>query len=271
MSNAYEGQLVLLLGKDHKSFIRVLTPGQTLQTHHGVLRHDDLIGLPLGSVVHSHLGHPYYLLTPSWDDLIRDIRRGSQIVYPKDMGYILMKMSVRPGSRIVEAGTGSGALAACFASIVMPAGHVYSYEMRTDMQTLARKNLEKLGLDQYVTLKLRDIADGFDETDADALFLDVPAPWHYLQQAHAALRGGGFFGAILPTANQVIELLYYLPRSNFTFIEVEEIVIRAYKTVPARFRPMDRMVAHTGFLIFARALSPETIKEVEPLRNEEEE
>lgn len=249
----------------------MLYHGHTFQTHHGVIRHDDLIGLPFGSVVKTHLGHPYYLLTPSWDDLIRDIRRGSQIVYPKDMGYILMKMSIRPGSHVVEAGTGSGALAACFASIVMPAGHVYSYENRQDVQTLAKRNLENFGLDKYVTLKYRDISEGFDETDADALFLDVPTPWNYLKQAHAALRGGGFFGAILPTANQVIELLYYLERSNFTFIEVEEVHIRGYKTVPARFRPMDRMVAHTGFLIFARALTLESLDVVNPPQVDEEE
>jgi tRNA (adenine57-N1/adenine58-N1)-methyltransferase len=125
------------------------------------------------------------------------------------------------------------------------------------MQSLARRNLAHLGLDEFVTLKRRDIAEGFDETEADALFLDVPTPWHYLEQAHAALRGSGFFGAILPTANQVIALLHGLERSPFAFVEVEEILLRGYKTIPARFRPMDRMVAHTGFLIFARALEPD--------------
>jgi tRNA (adenine57-N1/adenine58-N1)-methyltransferase len=197
-------------------------------------------------------------LTPSWDDLLRSIRRSSQIVYPKDIGYILMKMSIRPGSVVIDAGTGSGALAAAFASSVMPTGRVISYEVREDMRNLARRNLIHLGVDAYATVKLRDIAEGFDETEVDALFLDVPAPWHYLEQAHAALRGGGFFGAILPTANQVVAMLHGLERSPFAFVEVEEIMLRGYKTVPARFRPEDRMVAHTGFLIFARALVPES-------------
>ena len=253
---AQEGQLILLAGQDRKNFILRLESGKRLQTHRGVLEHGDLIGLSLGSVARTHLGYPYYLLRPSWDDLLRGIRRNSQIVYPKDIGYILIKMSIRPGSIVVEAGTGSGALAAGFASVVMPHGHVFSYEVRQDMQTLASRNLARLGLQEHVTLKLRDITDGFDETGADALFLDVPTPWRYLGQAHAALAGGGFLGAILPTANQVVELLYELDRFHFGFVEVEEIILRAYKTIPARFRPMDRMVAHTGFLIFARALSP---------------
>jgi tRNA (adenine57-N1/adenine58-N1)-methyltransferase len=267
---AQEGQQVLLLGKDRKSFILRLQQGGSLHTHRGILYHDDLIGRPLGSMVRSHLGYGYYLLTPSWDDLLRAIRRNTQIVYPKDIGYILVKMSIRPGSVVVDAGTGSGALAAAFASAVMPTGRVISYEIREDMQALARRNLAQLGVDEFVTLKLRDITQGFDETEVDALFLDVPAPWHYLEQAHAALRGSGFLGVILPTANQVIELLQALARFPFAFVEVEEILLRTYKTVPARFRPNDRMVAHTGFLIFARAVAPDSARALAQGGEEEE-
>ncbi len=116
------------------------------------------------------------------------------------------------------------------------------------------KNLERLGLTEFVELKLRDIAEGFDERDVDALFLDLPNPWDYLAQAHAALVGGGFFGSILPTANQVGRLIGALEPAGFGLIEVEEILLRPYKAVAERLRPMDRMVAHTGYLIFARAL-----------------
>lgn len=261
MTAAREGQQVLLLGKDRKKFIIRLQSGQRLQTHHGILYHDDLIGLPLGTPVRSHLGFQYHLLTPSMDDLLRGIRRSTQIIYPKDIGYLLLKLSIQPGSTVLEAGTGSGALAAAIASAVRPAGRLFSYEVREEFSALARRNLVRLGLEEYVTLKQRDIAEGFDETDVDALFLDVPAPWNYLDQAHAALRGSGFFGSILPTANQVIQLLYALERSPFTMIEVEELLLRGYKTTPARLRPMDRMVAHTGFLIFARAVVPGALEE----------
>jgi tRNA (adenine57-N1/adenine58-N1)-methyltransferase len=260
---AQEGQLVLLIGKDRKSFIIRLQHGGRLQTHRGILEHSDLIGRPMGSQVETHLGHRYFLLAPSWDDLLRAIRRASQIVYPKDIGYILMKMSIQPGRVVIDAGTGSGALAAAFAAAVRPTGRVVSYEIREDMLTLARRNLTHLGLEEYVVLKHRDIAAGFDETEADALFLDVPTPWVYLEQVHRALRGGGFFGSILPTANQVVALLRALERSCFAFVEVEEVLLRGYKVVSARFRPMDRMVAHTGYLIFARTLAADGLEEEE--------
>lgn len=231
-----------------------MEPGQTLQTHHGVLSHDDLIGHPWGSRVATHLGHPYLLLTPSIHDLILRLRRITQIVYPKEAGYLLLKMNIGPGSRVIEAGSGSGGLTLALAHAVRPDGRVYSYETRAEMQRLARRNVERAGLADVVAFRLQDIAGGFEETGVDALFLDLPAPWEYLEQAHAALVNGGYLGAILPTANQVARLLAALEQAPFGLPEVEEILLRPYKTVPARLRPMDRMVAHTGYLVFARSL-----------------
>jgi tRNA (adenine57-N1/adenine58-N1)-methyltransferase len=246
--------LALLVGRDRKSFIVRLKPGSQLHTHRGVVAHDDLIGSSWGAQVPTHLGYPFLFLRPSTDDLVRDLKRTTQIVYPKDAGYLLMKMCITPGCRVVEAGTGSGGLTLIFARAVGPTGRVYSYEVRQEMQQLARTNLEQLGLADSVEFKLRDIADGFDECDADALFLDLPNPWDYLAQAHKALVGGGFFGCILPTTNQVSRLIEVLEGAGFGWIEVEELLLRSYKAVPARLRPMDRMIAHTGYLIFARAL-----------------
>jgi tRNA (adenine57-N1/adenine58-N1)-methyltransferase len=195
------------------------------------------------------------LLRPSTDDLVRHIKRNSQIVYPKDAGYILMKLGIRSGWRVVEAGTGSGGMALVLAQAVMPAGRVYSYDNRSDMQELARRNLARVGLDSYVEFKLRDVGEGFDETDADALFFDLPTPWDYLEQAAAALGGGGFFGCLLPTTNQVSQLLHAFQKAPFAMVEVEELILRPYKAVPARLRPQDRIIGHTGFLIFARRVS----------------
>jgi tRNA (adenine57-N1/adenine58-N1)-methyltransferase len=251
---AQPGDLALLVGRDRKSFIIRLKPGLQLHTHRGVIVHDDLIGAPWGTRLSTHLGYPFVFLQPSTDDLVRDLKRNTQIVYPKDAGYILMKMRVIPGCRIVEAGTGSGGLTLVFAQAVGPTGRVYSYEVRPEMQQLARSNLEQLGLSELVEFKLRDISEGFDESDADALFLDVPTPWDYLPQAHAALVTGGFFGCILPTTNQVSCLIGALEDTDFGWIEVEELMLRQYKAVSARLRPVDRMVAHTGYLIFARAI-----------------
>lgn len=264
MTTAQAGDVVQLVGRDHKHFILRLTPGQQLHTHRGIFEHDALIGRTLGTEVFTHRGNPFFLLQPSTDDLIREIKRNSQIIYPKDIGFILMKLSVRPGVTVVEAGTGSGGLTTVLAQAVGPTGCVISYEVREDMQNLARKNLERVGLADRITFKLRDIAEGFDETDVYALFLDVPNPWDYTGQAYRALQSGGFFGSLVPTANQVSELLVSMRREGFDFVEVCEVLLRYYKPVPDRLRPTDRMVAHTGFLIFGRPVirstpPPETL------------
>jgi len=254
VQTAQPDDLALLVGRDRKTFIIRLQPGLQLHTHRGVVNHDDLIGTPWGTQLSTHLGYPFWLFRPSTDCLVRDLKRNTQIVYPKEAGYILMRMRIAPGCRIVEAGTGSGGLTLVFAQAVGPTGRVYSYEVRPEMQQLASTNLEQLGLAEFVEFKLRDVAEGFDERDVDALFLDLPNPWDYLPQAHAALVNGGFFGCILPTTNQVSRLIGALEDMHFGLIEVEELLLRQYKAVPARLRPMDRMVAHTGYLIFARAL-----------------
>jgi len=248
------GDIVLIVASARHEFLVRVTPGNRLETHLGMIEHQTLVGQPWGSTVTTHLGHPLLLLEPSLEKLIRSVKRNTQIVYPKEIGYLLLKLNIGPGSVVVEAGTGSGGLTLALARMVQPHGHVYTYEARASMQAIARKNLERLGWDAYVTFKLRDIAEGFDERDVDALFLDVREPWLYLEQVHAALKGGGFFGALVPTTNQVSALLEGLERAPFGFVEVEEILLRAYKPVAARLRPQDQMVAHTGYLIFARAL-----------------
>jgi tRNA (adenine57-N1/adenine58-N1)-methyltransferase len=179
-------------------------------------------------------------------------------MYPKDIGYILLKLNIMPGSRVVEAGTGSGGLALALARAVGATGRVYSYEVRPDILRLAEKNLQAVGLAVNVEFVLDDIAQGFGETDVDAVFLDVRRPWLYLSQVDSSLKDSGFFGAILPTANQVSELVRALEaEQTFGYIEVEELMLRPYKAVPNRLRPADRMVAHTGYLIFARKVSRE--------------
>jgi tRNA (adenine57-N1/adenine58-N1)-methyltransferase len=254
MTVAQEEDLVLLLGKDGKRFIVRLRPGDELHTHRGFIRHDDILGQPLGSQLTSHLGHAFYLLRPSIHDLIMNVRRESQIIYPKESGYVLLKMNIVSGAKVVEAGTGSGAMTIALAQGVMPTGKVYSYERREDMIEVARRNLSELDLLQYVELKCRGIAEGFDQTEIDALFMDVREPHFYVSQAMEALAGGGFFGALVPTANQVSALLERLQDESFVDLEVSEILLRHYKTLPARLRPEDRMVAHTGYLVFGRPL-----------------
>lgn len=253
--SAKPGDLALIVGRDRKSVLLRLQPGAELHTHHGTLSHDDLLEANWGTTVTTRIGRPMLLLRPSIDDIIRQIKRNTQIVYPKDAGYILMKLGIASGSCVVEAGTGSGAMTTILALVVGITGHIYSYEVRPDVRNLAEKNLTSLGLADRVTLRLRDVADGFDQTGAGAVFFDLPNPWDYVAQARAALAGGAFFGCILPTTNQVVQLLDALERGGFGMTEVDELLLRSYKATPARLRPMDRMVAHTGYLVFARALA----------------
>lgn len=251
---AQAGDMALLVGRDHTSFIIQLEPNAQFNTHRGTVHHDDLIGTLWGTRVSTHIDYPILLLRPSTDDLVCNLKRTTQIVYPKDAGYILMKMNIHPGQRVVEAGTGSGGLTMVFAQAVSPTGRVFSYEVRPEIQQLARENLEQRGLAEFVTFKLHDIEEGFEENNADALFLDLSTPWSYLREAKAAMINGGFFGCILPTATQVIQMLSALKETGFGMIEVEEILLRPYKPIPERLRPRDRLTPHTGYLVFARSL-----------------
>ncbi len=268
-SAARDGDLAQLVGLRHKHFILTLETGAKFETHRGILQHNDLIGKEWGTQVFSHLGAPFFLLQPSLADLLINLPRTTQIMYPKDIGYILVTMGVGPGQTVMEAGSGSGSMTTALAHTVGNEGRVVSYEIKPDTQNLARKNLNRFGLASRVNFKLRDIAEGFDETDADSFFLDVPNPYDYIGQVRAALKPGGFLCCLMPTFNQVEKVLQALRQNNFAFIEVCEILLRYFKPEPSRLRPTDRMVAHTGFLAFARKIEPnedprgkELIKEI---------
>ncbi|RPJ28769.1 MAG: tRNA (adenine-N1)-methyltransferase [Chloroflexi bacterium] len=255
-SIAHDGDLAQLVGLRHKHFILTLQAGAKFETHRGILQHDDLIGKPWGTQVFSHIGAPFFLLQPSLADLITELPRTTQILYPKDIGFILVTMGVGPGQTVLEAGTGSGSMTTALAHTVGPEGRVISYEVKPDVQNLARKNLTRFSLDSRVDFKLRDIQLGFDETDADAFFLDVPNAYDYTAQVRSALKPGGFLCCLIPTFNQVEKTLQALRQTRFAFVEVCELLLRYYKPEPSRLRPTDRMVAHTGFLVFARRIEP---------------
>jgi tRNA (adenine57-N1/adenine58-N1)-methyltransferase catalytic subunit len=254
---AQDGDIAELISAQNKRFIfRLVTDGK-FETHRGYLSHNDLLGKPWGSQVFSHLGSQFVLLQPSLADILIETRRNTQIMYPKDIGFILISMDIGPGKLVLEAGTGSGSFTTALAFTVGVQGKVTTYESRPEFQHLAQKNLDRLGLSDRVEFKLRDISEGFDERNVDAVFLDLPNPQDYILQAKEALKPGGYLGSILPTTNQVSTLLIALRRSNFAFIEVCEILLRYYKAVADRLRPTDRMVAHTGYLVFSRSIVTE--------------
>lgn len=243
-----------MLGLGRKNFIIRLKAGTKFQTHLGILLHDDLINQPWGSQVASHLGKIFTLMQPTLHDILLHTPRESQIIFPKDIGTILLRLSIKPGSQVIEAGTGSGALTTALAWSVGENGHVYSYDKRADMQALASNNLTRVGLENRISFRLQDISLGMEEIDIDAIFLDLASPESYLPHVRKSLSNAGTFGSILPTTNQVSSLLRGLEENGFTNIDVCETFIRYYKVIPDRLRPVDRMVGHTGYLVFARPL-----------------
>lgn len=253
---AQSNDLVLLVSEDEKRYLVRLKAGSIWHSNRGRLPHDALIGQPFGQTVQTLIGRPLLMLEPTTYDLISLLKRVTQIIFPKDAAHILMRLNLFPGRRVLEAGTGSGGLTLALARAVMPSGHVYTYEIKPETFTLAKRNLESLGLLPYVSLQQRDVTvAGFDEQDVDACFLDLREPWATLPAAVTALKTGGIFGSLVPTTNQVEEMLRALQTHGFSDITVEELLLRSYKPVPDRLRPADRMVAHTGYLIFARKLA----------------
>lgn len=267
MNKPQFGDMVLLLDPEGKRIVTRVTPNVRIDSHLGFIKHETLLDYEFGSRVPTQLGEHFILLEPSTLDLVMHVSRATQIVYPKEIGYLLLKMNIHPGMTVLEAGTGSGAMTLALAQMVQPHGKVYTYEERAEHQENARKNIARAKLTPYVEFRERDIRAGFDEKNADALFLDVREPWLFLAQAHAAIRPGGYFGSLVPTTNQVSEMLAEMERmSNWVEIEVSELLHRKYKLNAERLRPDDRMVAHTGFIITARPVA----MQVEPVRTKRE-
>ncbi len=245
-------QVLLILDTRRRYLIKVRENGE-LHTHKGIIKHSELIGMPYGSFVNSSMGYRFYIAKPTIKDYIEKFSRRTQIIYPKDAAYILVLGNIRPGSFVVEAGTGSGALTCMLANIVRPDGHVYSYEIREEFLKEAEKNIEKAGLKNWVTLKLKDITKGIDEKNLDAIILDMPDPWLVVNEAKKALKGSAPLITFLPTTNQIIKLLPYLKEEGFFDIHVFELIEREYQAEPDKLRPRNIIIGHTGYIIYARA------------------
>lgn len=251
-SHTKYGDLVQLVTDRDNSFLIRLEEEKVFQSHHGMIPHENLTHILWGSRIQSHLGKVFIVLQPALDDLIRALPRKTQILYPKDIGYIIVTMGIGPGIKIIEAGTGSGGLTTALAFVVGTEGKVISYDIEEKNINLARENLKLFGLENRVTFKIRDIQKGFDEVNYHAVFLDLENPEEYIATIRNSLIPGGYFGCFLPTTNQVSNLITALKKENFSFIEVSEILHRYYKTSATRLRPADKMVGHTGYLVFAR-------------------
>ncbi len=245
-----EGDFILLFDGERKYFLE-LKP-RIFSTRSDSLDLALLIGKDYGDKVTGKKGSSFFILKPTIYDFIKNVERQTQIIYPKDIGYILVKLGVGPGKKVLECGTGSGALTIAFAYFVGEEGRVISYEKEERFFQLAKRNLVRFSLEHRVELKLKEVGEVFEETDVDAVFLDVREPWLLLKPAWDALKPGHPLGILVPTTNQVSKTLAELSTLPFKDAEVLEILVRRYKPNPERLRPEDKMVAHTGYLIFAK-------------------
>lgn len=263
------GELVLLISPKGKRYLRIVQDGNDVHTNDGKMLMEEIAAAGYGKIVKTHLGHKYKILKPTVYDLIKGVKRQTQIMYPKEIGYLLLKLGIGPGARVIESGSGSGGLTVALAYYVGDTGKVYTHERRPEFYKLVTRNLKWAGLENRVEQFNLDIEEGFQAKDADALFLDVRTPWDYLHHIPKAVIPGAMCGFLLPTTNQVSDLLRALEAGPFEDMEVVEILVRHYKPVPDRLRPEDRMVAHTGYLVFARCIEPYIEPYVEPETEEE--
>ncbi len=246
------GEFILITNTKGKQLLRRIEDQKDIHTQDGIIKVSDIIKSSYGSEIYTTLGVPFRIQRPNIYDFIRNVKRKTQVMYPKDISYLCMRLGIGPGKRIIEAGTGSGSLTMALSCFLGPTGHVYTFEAREEFYILAQNNLSWAGLGSNVTMYCQDIAEGFgDITDVDALFLDVRSPWEYLKFIPEVIHSGATIGFFLPTTDQVSRLVLELESGPFANIDICEIFIRHWKPVVDRLRPEDRMIAHTGFLIFA--------------------
>ncbi len=250
------GERVLLVDSKARRYLITLVEGGSFSTHAGTLPHADLIGRDEGILVRTSHGARMRAVRPTLRDYILKMPRGAQVVYPKDIGPILVLADIFPGARLLEAGVGSGALSMALLRAVGPQGSVVGYELREDFAARAVKNVESfLGPDQPYRVELRDVYEGIDETGLDRVVLDLPEPWRVVKHAEQALQVGGILCAYLPTIGQVAQLHEALEASAFGLARTIEVLQRSWHVRGQSIRPDHRMVAHTGFLTAARLLS----------------
>ncbi len=250
-----EGDNILLYLDVRRTYMIKVQAGQTFHTHKGYIKFDDLIGKDYGSTHKSSLGINFTVLKPQLTDYILKSQRNTQIIYAKDAALIVMFSGIGPGSKVVESGTGTGALTTAIAHYVQPTGKVYSYDIREEGQKTAEKNLKRCGLLDFVELKLKDVVTGIDERDVDAVILDLAVPWLVVPQAYEALKPSGTIVSFSPTIDQVVKTVEVLREYNFVCIETFECIMRGMQIERGKTRPQTLMTGHTGYITHARKVT----------------
>jgi tRNA (adenine57-N1/adenine58-N1)-methyltransferase len=249
-----DGDLVLLVHKGYKWLIKV-ERNKVFHTHKGFIDMNNIIGKEYGTTIKSSSGYDFYIFYPLMRDFIMQLRRRTQIIYPKDIAIIALYADIRPGKVVVEGGTGTGALTLVLASLVSPTGKVYSYDINVENLMYAKKNIEKLGLGNVVEFKVGDVTKHINESNVDAVILDIPTPWLAIPVIRNVLKPSGVFASFSPTIEQVIQTVNMLENNRFSEIECYECIMRQLRVKNGMTRPFHRQIVHTGYIVLARLLA----------------
>ncbi|MDQ7828403.1 MAG: tRNA (adenine-N1)-methyltransferase [Armatimonadota bacterium] len=251
------GEPVLLVDRKGRRYLITLTPGRVHDLRGGRIPHDALLGREEGVLVETSLGERVRVLRPTLAEFVLEMPRAATVIYPKDLGVILVWGDLYPGARVVEAGTGSGALTMALLRAVGPTGRVASYEVRPDFARQAARNIARfLGPTPALVLREHDITAGIPDAPADRVVLDLPEPWRVAGHAAQALRPGGIWLSYVPTVPQVQQTVEALRATGaFVGVETVEVLLRGWNVEGPSVRPAHRMVAHTGFITVARRIA----------------
>ncbi len=254
MEKIKQNSPVLFYFNSSKKWLAKISKKDVLHTHIGILKHADAIGKEYGSKLITNKDKYVYLLKPTMYDYVMKIQHGTQIVYPKDLGYIVARAGIQNGQKIVEIGTGSASLTSFVASIVKPRGHVYTFDVDENFMKIATKNLKKSKMEKYVTMQKLDIktVKKVPVEDADVALIDLGDPWTVIPQVRKMLKGSGAVFAICPTMNQLEKLKMSLVENEFTDIESTEHILRTIDAREGKTRHSFQGIGHTTYLCFAR-------------------
>ena len=246
---------VLIYLDARRTYMIKMQTGQTFHTHKGYIKLDEVIGKEYGEPIKSSMGIYFTTLEPALTDYIMKSRRNTQIIYPKDASLIVMFSGIGPGSRIVESGTGTGSLTTALAHYVGSTGKVYTYELRSEFQKNAAKNLQRSKMIERVEMKSGDVTvTGYEERDVDAVILDLAVPWLVVPHAYTALKPSGIIVSFSPTIDQVVRTTEALRENGFVFIETVECLMRTMQVERGKTRPNTMMTGHTGYITHARKI-----------------
>lgn len=257
--NFQYGDRVQLTDAKGKLYSITLTAGAEWHTHKGMLKHDELVGIPEGSIVATNGELKFQAFRPLLADYVLSMPRGATIIYPKDAAMILGVADIKPGVRVLEAGVGSGALSISILRAIGENGFLHSVEIRDDFAKISEKNVSNYFGEKPVNWKLSvgALQEQQLENNYDRIVLDMLAPWECMDVASNALVPGGVFMSYVATTTQLSRIAEAIKDSgNFTEPESSETIVRGWHHEGLAVRPQHRMIGHTGFLVFARRMAP---------------